>query len=88
MPFGRRARLVGAALAGSYFVLVVLLCLFCWTHPTGFGYEWFYPFIATFPLSGLVGEIGLVGMVLGLVLNTALVSFIGAGVTTGIGRSQ
>jgi hypothetical protein len=58
------------------------MCLLCWTHPTGFGYEWFYPFIATFPWSGF-GEIGL-GIFIGLLLNTALIFFIAAGLTTGI----
>jgi hypothetical protein len=84
MVFQRRARIAGGTAGGLYFLLVSALCVICWTHPTGLGLEWYYPFIATLPWSGF-GEIGW-GIFLGLLLNTALIFFIAAGLAKGISK--
>ncbi len=87
MGFDRRARVIGTISASVYALFVVALFLFCYTHPTGLGYEWMYPAIATFPWSGFRSMFRW-GMLIGVLLNALLIYFVAAGLATAMSKSR
>src|SRR5262249_22713513 len=87
MPFNRRARSVGTALAGAYFVVGVLFFRFCGARPRRGGVEVVLPFFFDVSFSRRFRGRRPIGIILGLLFNTAVVFFIAAGLTTGISRN-